>query len=118
VPEPLFAIVNPAAAGGRCGARFARWRAKDGADFDLEVVFTEGPRHAREIAEKARSAGRRRLLSVGGDGTLFEVVNGLLPGTGAGPVDLAVLPLGTGNSFSRDLGIESLEDASRALARE
>ena len=66
----FIAVVNPAAGGGRCGHH-----APDvldglrGRGVSLEVVFTEAPKHATELARLAANDGRRRFLSVGGDGT-------------------------------------------------
>ncbi len=113
-------ILNPAAGGGRCGRR-ARMALADlrQVGFRLEVHETEGPGHATALARQARERGLDRFLAVGGDGTAFEVLNGLFPRTGAddGPAVLATLPLGTGNSFLRDFGIDDSESAMRALIR-
>ena len=54
---------------------------------------------------------------VGGDGTGFEVLNGLFPNTDSAPPTLAYMPLGTGNSFVRDLGITDADGAIQALLR-
>jgi len=100
--ERMFAIVNPAAGNGRCGrlatSALDRMRAS-GIPIDAEV--TAGPRHATELARVAYGRGIRRFLAVGGDGTACEIVNGLVPADNAS-VQLAFLPLGTGNSFLRD----------------
>jgi len=61
-------------------------------------------------------AGQRRFLAVGGDGTSYEIVNGLFPGAESGErPTLAFLPLGTGNSFLRDFTDRGAEYATRAL---
>jgi diacylglycerol kinase (ATP) len=65
------------------------------------IVETEASGHARELARQAAESGADIVAAAGGDGTLNEVVNGLM-GTG---VTLGVLPLGTGNDFARCLGI-------------
>ncbi len=114
--EPWITIVNPAAGGGRCGkqARDALYELRE-AGMRLATVETTGPGEASAIARDAFARGHRRFLSVGGDGTHYEVVNGLFPRTGhagAEPV-LGMLPLGTGNSFLRDFGVT---DVPRALA--
>ncbi len=102
--QDFLAIVNPAAGNGRC--RKLAPRALDrlrAAGVAFDVVESLGPGHASELARIARQAGRSRFLSVGGDGTAFEVVNGLFPAAEtAEPPTLAFLPLGTGNSFLRD----------------
>ncbi|TNF32890.1 MAG: diacylglycerol kinase family lipid kinase [Deltaproteobacteria bacterium] len=116
--EPWITIVNPAAGGGRCGkqARDALFHLRE-AGMRLATVETEGPGDASRIARDAFREGHRRFLSVGGDGTHYEVVNGLFPrpvSGGAEPV-LGMLPLGTGNSFLRDFGVTDVRRALMAL---
>ncbi len=126
--ETFLAIINPAAGGGRCGERVPealdRLRA---AGIALETAETSAAGEATQIAREAYGRGYRRFLAVGGDGTSYEVVNGLFPAslTATGSSDavatLGFLPLGTGNSFLRDFsgGVSSkdtLEHALRALA--
>lgn len=115
--DTFLAVVNPAAGGGRCGKlvgpALERLRA---AGINLEVTETSAPGEAIRIARNAYAQGHRRFIAVGGDGTSYEIVNGLFPEARAGPPPmLAFLPLGTGNSFLRDFsdrgveyGIESL----------
>jgi YegS/Rv2252/BmrU family lipid kinase len=112
-----LAVVNPAAGNGRCRklvpAALDRLR-RAGVAFD--VAESARPGHASELVREAYRAGRRRFLSVGGDGTAYEVVNGLFPGAEAGPAPtLAFLPLGTGNSFLRDFSSRAAEDTLEAL---
>ncbi len=70
-------------------------------------LLTEGPGHATELARHARSDGREMVVAVGGDGTVHEVVNGLLgqgspAGDGGGEVPvLGVVPLGSGCDYAR-----------------
>jgi YegS/Rv2252/BmrU family lipid kinase len=116
-------IINPAAGKGRCGKRapvaLERLRA---AGLDVETRWTTEPRDAVAIARRGFAEGFRNFISAGGDGTDFEVVNGILPpalDTGE-KVRLGILPLGTGTSFLRDhasdleeYGIRSLIDDRR-----
>ncbi|NOY91647.1 MAG: diacylglycerol kinase family lipid kinase [Deltaproteobacteria bacterium] len=116
--EPFVAIVNGAAGGGRCRSRadVALDRLRDHG-LELEVHFTHAAGHATELAAEAWERGARHFLAFGGDGTSYEVVNGLFPRASADdkPV-LGILPLGTGNSFLRDFGITSEEAAFDALS--
>lgn len=115
---PFVVVVNGAAGGGRCRSRFDRAYAELAElGLPMEVHFTEGPGHARELAREHWAQGARRFLSVGGDGTLFEVLDGLLAVCGEERPVLGVLPLGTGNSFLRDFGIADEREALLALAR-
>jgi YegS/Rv2252/BmrU family lipid kinase len=113
-----YAIVNRSAGGGRC-AKLAPEALRElrRRGVSLEVAFTEEPKHATELARDAAANGCRRFLSVGGDGTAAEVVNGLVGAGVSAESELAMLPLGTGNSFLRDFGITSLETALDAIAR-
>lgn len=114
--ERLLAIVNPAAGGGRCGrlapAALASLREHG---RNVEVRETSGPGDATRIARAAFADGIRHFIAVGGDGTGFEIVNGIFPEalTASERPTLGFLPLGTGNSFLRDF---STEGASHALA--
>ena len=116
--RPL-AIINPASGGGRCGRlapRAIAALAARGRDFDS--VVTAGPRDASKLAARAYAEGRRVFIAMGGDGALFEVVNGLAPVAFADPdLLVCVAPLGTGNSLVRDLPGASLENTSDEEAR-
>ncbi len=117
----LFTIVNPAAGGGRCGklapAALARVRA---AGIELEPVETRVAGDATALARAAQRAGERNFLAVGGDGTSYEIVNGIFPRAAASPNErctLAFLPLGTGNSFLRDFHAEKPPNGADALVQ-
>lgn len=102
--EAYFTVVNPAAGGGRCGKlaprALDRLRA---AGFPLEVHQTRAPGQATVLAHGAYADGFRNFIAVGGDGTSFEIINGLFPeALTKGRAALGFLPLGTGNSFLRD----------------
>jgi YegS/Rv2252/BmrU family lipid kinase len=117
VTETFLAVVNPAAGGGRCrklvGPALDRLRA-DG--IKLEVVETSAPAQATEIVRDASARGYRRFIAVGGDGTSYEIVNGLFPkAENHESPTLAFLPLGTGNSFLRDFGDGGVELAIDAI---
>ncbi len=112
----FLAVVNPAAGGGRCrklvGSALARLRA---GGIDLKVVETSAPGQATVLAREAYAEGYRKFIAVGGDGTSYEVVNGLFPSEQVAPPTLAFLPLGTGNSFLRDFSDRGVEFAIEAL---
>jgi diacylglycerol kinase (ATP) len=113
-----FTVVNPAAGGGKCrrlvNPALDRLRR---AGLDLEVVETRTSGEAVALARDAYRRGIRRFLAVGGDGTSYEIVNGLFPEAQQGPPPmLAFLPLGTGNSFLRDFSDRGVEFAIEALS--
>lgn len=102
--------MNPASANGR--TRRA-WKTHERAfrnamKAPFAVRFTERPWHAAELAKAAILSGAETIVAVGGDGTLNEVVNGMLDGTGRPwnpQARLAVFSVGTGSDFAKTLGI-------------
>jgi diacylglycerol kinase (ATP) len=117
VTPRFFAIVNPAAGGGRCGSLApAALRRVEDLGVEIETVNTTRPGEAKGLARNAYLRGFRHFLAVGGDGTSYEIVNGLFPEacTGGQPT-LAFLPLGTGNSFLRDFTSRGVEHTLEAL---
>ena len=128
--ETFLAIINPAAGGGRCADRVgAALTRLSGAGIAIETAETRAPGDATRIAREAYGRGYRKFLAVGGDGTSFEIVNGMIPesrsqGLSAASEEriptLGFLPLGTGNSFLRDFvegrpTQDGLEHAMQAL---
>lgn len=117
VAPRYFTIVNGAAGGGRCRSRADLCLSQlERAGFHLEIRLTDGAGHATELAREAWNEGHRQFLVVGGDGTSYEVLNGLLPRAAGDDVPvLGLLPLGTGNSFLRDFHIHDTDAALHAL---
>jgi YegS/Rv2252/BmrU family lipid kinase len=105
-------IINPFA-GKRKASEVRRLAEKIAADLGvaLSVKTIEGPRHGTALARAAASAGAERVVCAGGDGSLNAVAAGLL-GT---KVPLGIVPMGSGNGYSRSLGLpQRIEDALRA----
>jgi diacylglycerol kinase (ATP) len=88
------AIVHPRAAGHPLWTQLRQSRP------DLRYEISRFPGHAQQLAAAAESA---TVLAVGGDGTVHQVVNGLLQRPHAGR--LGVIPVGSGNDIARSLGI-------------
>ncbi len=112
-----LAIVNPAAGGGKTrsllGPALEKLKA---AGIEVDVRETSASGHANEIARDAWREGYRKFVSVGGDGTSYEIVNGLFPlSDGDEKPTLAFLPLGTGNSFLRDFSDRGVDYAMESL---
>jgi YegS/Rv2252/BmrU family lipid kinase len=114
--------VNPAAGGGRCAQlappAIARLRE---AGLVIDEVRTSARGDAQRLARDAYARGVRRFIAVGGDGTAYEIANGLLPDALNGDAEracLGFLPLGTGNSFLRDFTSRGAEHAIEALQQD
>jgi diacylglycerol kinase (ATP) len=117
VNDAYLAVVNPAAGGGRgrklVGPALERLRA---GGVKIDVAETTASGQGADLARDAYTRGYRRFIAVGGDGTSYEIVNGLFPQAqhGERPA-LAFLPLGTGNSFLREFTDRGAEYALEAL---
>jgi diacylglycerol kinase (ATP) len=98
-------IVNPAAGSGRA-ARLLPWiRERLDRRRDVDLLVTTRGGQAEEVAARAAADGRDRVVAVGGDGTIQEVVNGVL-GAGAS-TSVGIVPVGSGNDLARSLGLPS-----------
>ncbi len=113
-------VVNPRSQGGRLGRRW-----KDIADtiarvFPFDEAVTGAPGDATRLAREALRGGAERVVAIGGDGTINEVVNGFFDDTGAAiapEASFAVIPFGTGGDFRRSIDMPTeLGDAARVIA--
>ncbi len=117
-----FVIVNPVAGSGRGLIDFPQIsRLLRNDDIRHDAVFTEHKHHATELTVTAANQGYRRIIVIGGDGTLNEVVNGLFIQKAVEPREmlLAVIAVGTGNDWVRTFGIpQHYSEAIRAIREE
>lgn len=81
----------------------------------FEVAETHRPGHATALAEEAARAGAPLVVAVGGDGTLNEVVNGVVPLRETHPVTVGAVMTGRGRDACRNLGL--LRDPRHAVRR-
>lgn len=114
--ETVHLFLNPTAGRGRAGKRAPRIRELLGAGgFPLEVHLS---RHVGDLEERVRSCvdnGGRRIVAVGGDGSVHEATNGIM--RAHEDAVLGVIPSGTGNDFAKAAGITlDWENATRLLA--
>jgi YegS/Rv2252/BmrU family lipid kinase len=106
--KTTFAIINSHAAYGEAGKKWVhilKYLKKKG--FKVIWQFTKKRFHAYDIARDAVKKGAKLIISVGGDGTFNEIVNGVLshvPQSECIP-ELAIIPIGTGSDFSKTLKI-------------
>jgi len=102
-------VVNPASAGGRTYKRWPETAALLlGAGIDFETHMTRSPGDATDAVRSALQGGCHRIVAVGGDGTLNEVVDGFFDRDGNSlgtDATLGLIPSGTGGDFRRTAGI-------------
>ncbi|MCY0878316.1 MAG: diacylglycerol kinase family lipid kinase [Firmicutes bacterium] len=92
-------IVNPTAGNGKALKLFHALKPYLASE-DVEICQTEQPGHATQLAREVANESDLTVVSLGGDGTHHEVINGLMP---EGKAIFAILPAGTGNDFVRAL---------------
>ena len=84
--------------------------------FDFDSKFTEAPGHAVELARDAAKRGCSLIVSVGGDGTINEIINGLHESDCMNNVMLGILNTGTASDYIRTIDIpRAFEDACQCL---
>jgi diacylglycerol kinase (ATP) len=101
-------VVNPVAGGGRTRRAWPRLRAVlDRGDIEFQAVETSGVGGGIELARMAVRDGWPMVVAVGGDGTVNEVVNGVIDASGSAIAAVGVIPTGRGRDVCRNLGIAS-----------
>ncbi len=114
----LLVIHNPVA-GRRRRKRFRAVRdllERDGAALDLRA--TQAPGDATRIARGIEPGEADLVVAAGGDGTINEVVNGLVAGSRPAPAPLAIVPLGTSNVLAAEIGLGTSPAAAARAIRE
>lgn len=99
-------IINPAAGAGKTGRLWPKIMGlfkNQGLRFEHDI--TEAPGHAIELAGDAIRKGFEVVVSVGGDGTINEIVNGLYTSGGISSTTLGIIGTGTGSDYIRTIGI-------------
>ena len=119
--DKICIVVNPVSANKTTAREWPLFeKVLSDAGFEFEAVLTEYPGHAAELTRKALKLGYNTIMSVGGDGTMNEVVNGFFENDRL--IDensrLVVFSRGTGCDFVRSLGINrNIEDLLAILKR-
>ncbi len=113
IKDEWYIIVNPHAGSGKT---MYKWIPAENKLKELGVpfytVFTTHKHHAAELAATAARTGYRKIMAVGGDGSIHEVFNGVMAwceSTGADPSEfhLAVAPIGSGNDWIKSYNVPS-----------
>ena len=103
----LLIIFNPKAAYGRSARKLDHIKSKfAGLGIDAMFLPTGHPGHGKELVAGMDLAAFDGLVAAGGDGTLFEVLNGLYTHPKADRIPVGLIPIGTGNAFARELDLE------------
>lgn len=106
----LLVIFNPAAAHGRALKKLAAIEARLASlGIDASIKSTTHPGNGSELVATADLTRYDGVVAAGGDGTLFEVLNGLYQHPKPNRVPLGLLPVGTGNAFARDLDLKPFD---------
>lgn len=108
----LICLSNPAAGFGKGKAATDETVAlfhRQG--IETQVIRSEYPDNIPEKIKNLDLSGWDGIVSIGGDGTLYETINGLLAVHDNIPLPIGVIPVGTGNSFSRELAVRTISDA-------
>ena len=110
-------LVNPASDNGATGRRWPKLAARARAlGLEGQTLQSSRPGELSELAERAVREGAELIVAAGGDGTLNEVVNGIV--RAGGESELATIPLGTGMDFVRTYGIPRRFDDAVRVARD
>ncbi len=111
--ERTLVIANPSSRGRASARKLRSLEAKlRGALGPLDFEYTRGPRDAERIAREGVRSGVERIVVAGGDGTLSEVVTGLLSAELGDYAKIGILPVGTAADFLRGIGAPDDLDAS------
>ena len=116
-PKYAKVIVNPTAGAGKTARLWPQIMSLfKGQGLRFEHDITEAPGHAIELARTAAKNGYDMIVSVGGDGTINEIVNGLYASGSIGDTLLGIVSTGTGGDYIRTAGVpRKYEDACRCL---
>lgn len=113
--HPVKLIFNPHADGGRGWRTASALQAIIERHGGAEWTATEFPTHATQLALEAAQLGFHTVVAIGGDGTVHEVVNGLMQHPPEGRPSLGVVPIGSGNDFCFNVGLPA--DPEQAIER-
>jgi YegS/Rv2252/BmrU family lipid kinase len=106
----IAAIVNPVSGWGTARKKWPELHASGSAAAGVETFWSEYPGHSVVLAASVRRSGFDRVIAVGGDGTLFEVLNGLWWERQGELPSVGMVPIGTGCDYIRNF------EAGRSLA--
>lgn len=115
-PHHTKLIINPNADVGNAWRRASDLRPVVEAHGGADWTGTVYPTHATELAHQAAEEGYERIIAIGGDGTVHEVINGLMQVPAGRRPKLGIVPVGTGNDFAHNAGIERVPELAMQRA--
>lgn len=102
----LLIIFNPGARRGRSRNQLKLLQSElRRRSLEADFLFTAGPGQGMELVGRADLSAFDAVVAAGGDGTLFEVLNGLFLHDAQRRIPMGIIPMGTGNAFARDFGL-------------
>jgi len=111
-------IVNSTAGRGKTGKKISKLvTSLNEHKFDYEIELTKAPQHAIQLTQDAIEKRITNIVAVGGDGTLNEVVNGIMLSGKSENVNLGIVPEGGGNDFALNFKLSSNIDKAVDLLR-
>lgn len=111
-----FVIINPTSGNGSAKKQWLKIEALLLAyHFDFKFEFTQFSKHSQELVHKAINQGFRNIISIGGDGTLHNIINGIMSQNvvTSSSINVGVIPIGTGNDWVKTHNIP--KDLERAI---
>ncbi|OUS02385.1 hypothetical protein A9Q86_03830 [Flavobacteriales bacterium 33_180_T64] len=97
-----FVIINPTSGNGSCKKKWAQIESLLAAnDFTFEYAFTEYAKHSVNLVQNVINQGFKKIICVGGDGTLHNIINGIMSQSivPTSEINVGVIPIGTGNDW-------------------
>ena len=101
----IAAIVNPVSGWGTARKKWPGLHALSPTGAGVETFWSEYPGHSEVLAASARRSGYDRVIAVGGDGTLFEILNGLWWEQEGELPSVGMVPIGTGCDYIRNFEV-------------
>lgn len=102
----LLVVFNPMAQSGRTQDQLIHLQSElRNRSMDAEFLFTQKPGHGIELVGGSELRHFDAVVAAGGDGTLFEVLNGLYLHPPEKRIPMGLIPMGTGNAFARDFDL-------------
>ena len=104
----ILLVFNPAAGNGKANKLISKIKQEfNERKISFELLTTSSPGHAVDLVKDADLSGYDGIISAGGDGTMFESLNGYYLNPGKVKPPFGILPIGTGNAFVKDIGLKS-----------